>query len=413
MEPIIKTVIFGNWQRKVIAVLVAIVVWVFVNQSITETKTVTNVPVRVVNLPANKTVVGLLPNGYLSQRATLTLSGSKEVINKLEQGDMEVRIDAQTANADDWVVQLTKKNLVSLEPSLDLSQHINNVSHSEYIVKLSNLVTEKIPVIITAPTGVPPKGYEFLDLTPGQLTQTLSGPEEEIEKLKTKGLKLTFDLSKISKEELDALRKTDQNTQDDEISFIIPKKWKKVAIPFRKFAPEDLNDPDAEHLRIDFLRQNILPIKNEIPIMVFYPQKYSDSINPLTYSIAEGETVRIRNGITTFTEQTYVKDVSNLFLNIIRNNLMIVIIASPKNERTNLHWSLELIDPQELEDTYVAFVISNNKGKAAGHTPQREKALRKRFQEYVQKLVLYTAGGTKLNINSTLQNNKIVVTSSL
>ena len=180
MESVISQLLFQNWQRKGIALVTAVVVWIFVNQSITETKTIPNVPVKVINLPQDKTINGSLPNGYLSTRLTLTLSGSKDVIKELEQGDLEVLLDASTADSDDWVVQVTKKNLVSLNPSLDLRHHINSVSHAEFVIKLSDLITDTVPVWIESPTGRPPQGYEFLDIWPEKLSQTISGPKEAV-----------------------------------------------------------------------------------------------------------------------------------------------------------------------------------------------------------------------------------------
>ena len=410
MEPIVTNLLFENWQRKGIALLVAIVVWVFVNQSITETKTITNVPVRVVNIPNDKTISGLLPNGYLSHRATLTLSGSKDVIDKLEPGDLEIKIDANIADSDDWVVQINKKNLVSLEPSIDLVHHITNVSHSEFIVKLSELRTENIPILIMEPTGSPPEGYELLDIWPQMLTQTLSGPEEEINRLKLKGLKLTFDLSKIKKEDLDLLGRTSKGVHSDEISYLIPKQWKNVPIPFRSYAPEDINDPNAENLRIDFLRKRVMPIENDIPINIFFPQDTAAELNPLTIAIEPGEDVEVRDGIPYYTRRVYVRDVSQLFLDIVRKNMVIFIIATPKNEREILQWSVEVIDPQEMEDTYAAYRISDKAESNRQFNPQkREQLLRERFREYLRKVHLVNAKGEKIYLNSTLENRKIVI----
>lgn len=403
--------LFGNINRKAIALVTAIVVWIFVNQSITETKTIPNVPIRVINLPSDKTIIGLLPNGYISQRVTLTLSGSKDVIHELEQGDLEVHIDASMAGSNDWVVHVTKKNIVSLNPSLDLRHHINQVSHPEIVVKLSKLVTEKVPIYIKTPIGTPPSSYEFLDVWPESLLQTLSGPLEEIQNLKIKGLKLTLDLSLISKEDLDSLKHSKKHGHDDEISYFIPNKWKKVPIPFRDNVTQEINDPEAQHLRIDFLRKRLLPIGKEIPLSVYYPLKYLDSINPFTQSLAESEHVHFSNDIAIFSLPLYVRDVSRLFLDIIRDHIEIVIIAAPKSERELLQWSVEVIDTQEMEDTYVAYVIANLK-ESGIHTTnhsKKEEVLRKRFKDYMQKLALYTANGEKLNLVSTLDDGEIRV----
>ena len=411
MESMISQLLFQNWQRKSIAFVAAIIVWILVNQSITETKTVPNVPVKVINLPQDKTINGSLPNGYLSNRITLTLSGSKDVIKELEQGDLEVLLDASTANSDDWVVQVNKKNLVSLNPTLDLKHHINSVSHAEFVIKLSDLVTDTVPIWIETPAGKPPHGYEFLDIWPEKLSQTISGPKEAVQELKLKGLNLVINMDKISTYDLDRIKDTQHKSHDDEISYLIPEKWKKVPIPFRHNVLQEINDPDARNLRLDFLKQQLIPIGKKIPIVVYYPLKYSDTINPNTHKLEEGPEVLSKNGISLFTEPLYVKNVSRLFLDIVRENIEIVLVAAPRIEREHLQWSIEVIDPREMEDTYVAYVIADQKenGELISNPLKREEVLRKRFREYMQKLSLYTEDGEKLTISPILKENTIAL----
>ena len=398
---------FENWQRKLIALFSAMVVWILVNQSITETKILPNVAVRVVNLPSDKTIVGLLPNGYLSNRITLTLSGSKDIIQDLESSDLEVLLDGSTASADDWVIQIAKKNLVSLNPELDLRHHITTVRHPEFVIKLSQLITDKVPVHVRKPLGKAPEGYEYLDVWPEQLIQTVSGPKEEVQDLKIKGLKLTLDLGKITKDDLEKLGKEESR---DEVSFVVPAKWKLLPIPFQHNVSVEINDPEAKELRIDLLRTQLLPLERYIPVTVFYPLKYSDIINPNTQKLSESENISITNGIAVYTVPIFVKGVSKLFLDIIRDNITIVIVAAPKNEREVLQWSVEVIDPHEMEDTFVAYEIGKQKNDSTDEDlRKREKVLRKRFRDYMQKLTLYTEKGEKLNLVSTLSNGKILV----
>jgi len=412
MESIIRTIFFHNWGRKAVAAAAAVVIWFFVNHSIIETKTIPNVPVKIANLAPGKTVLGLLPNGVMERRITLTLNGTKDVIQDLEPGDVQVLLDASTADSDDWVVKILKKNLVSLNPSINLSQHITSVDHAEFIVKLTKLVTAKIPIFVMPPIGNPPEGYEYLDVWPQKLMQTISGPKEEIEKLKNKGLRLTFNLDKISTLDLDKLGNDPSHTYDDEISFPVPEKWKHVEIPFRQYASEEINDPEAANLRIDFLRKKLLPLKQELPMQVFYPTKYSPLINPQTYSLSYQGPIKEKNGLPLFSVPLYVKDVSRLFLDIIRDNLQIVIIAAPKEEREILQWSIEIIDEHALEDTYVAYSISGSaedKNVSSLSSKKQEALLRERFREYAQRLALYITPDRKLVLDSRLDDHQIKV----
>lgn len=411
MESVIARFFFHNWQRKLLGLLTAIVVWIFVNHSINSTKTIANVPVRIINLPADKTISGLLPNGVLTKRIALTLTGTMDVIEELEAGDLEVLLDASTASSDEWIVQISKKNLVSLNPSIDLRHHITQVDHTDFVIKLSRLITAKVPVVISKPLGTAPQGYDYLDVWPQILVQSISGPEEDIQKMKDKGLEITFDLRDITKAELDAVKSSSHN---DEISFPIPKKWKQVSIPFHNNNFEELNDPDAQNLRIDFLRKEFLPLDKEVPIRVFYPLNAIDKINPQTFALETNDEIIKTNGVTIFHKPLYSRDVSRLFIEVVRNSIEIVITASPKNERNILVWSLQFINPRELEDTYVAFSITNSSvtknNQTIGIPKKQEELLRKRFREYMRRMMLYLSETRKLHIKSSLEGNQVRVT---
>lgn len=403
-----------NWQQKLVALISALVIWFFVSQSIIETKIIPRVPIRIVNLPRDKTILGLNPNGLLAKRVTLTLTGSKDVIQTIEAGDLEVLLDASMIDHDDWILQINKKNLVSLNPSIDLKNHIRQISHTEYVIKLRPLITEKIQIDIQQPTGRAPAGYEFLDVWPHQLMQTLSGAEEEISQLKSAGLEVTFDLNQISKADLDSIKNSSNYLQDDEVSFMVPYKWKKILIPFHDNALEDFNDPDAQYLRLDFLRKETLPIKNNVPVRIFYPFKFSETINPKTYTLDVTPPIAEKNHLTFLSKPLFVKGVSRLFLDIVKENMEITIIAAPKSERELLQWTVSIADAHDLEDIYVAYLISNlkqSKNNQDSISKNREQMLRQRFRDYLQKLTLFQTPEDKLSLEAKLEQNVIRVTS--
>lgn len=409
MESVILKFFFRNWQRKLVALCTAVVIWLFVNSSMNETVTIPNIPVRVINLPANKTIQGLLPNGILSRRINLTLTGSKDVVADLEPGDLEVLLDASMAESDEWVVAVTKKDLISLNPSIDLAKSIRQVYHGEFVIWFSNLITAKIPVVIQAPNGTAPQGYEFLDVWPQQLTQTVSGADEDIHWLQNEGLEITFDLSDVSKSELDALKST---TRSDEVSFLVPSKWKKIAIPFRANLVEDLNDPEAANLRLDFLRKDFIPLDKEIPIRIFYPLADLDKMNPETYSLALTDEIQNKLGITIFTKPLYVAEVSRLFLDVVRNSIEIIIVAAPKSQRKVLPWSVQFVQPRDLEDIYVTYSIANSsttRGLKMAIPKEKEELLRKRFRDYMQRMTLFLTTAKKLHLKNTIEGDQIKV----
>lgn len=394
------------------AIVTAIVIWFFVSHSITETKMIRNVPIRISNLPSDKTVVGLLSNGLLNKRINLTLTGSKDVIEEIEPGDLEVNIDASSIDHADWIVQISKKNLLSLNPNLDLANNISAVSHSEFVIKLNRLVSAKIPIDILPPKGEAPPGYEFLDIWPQRLMQTISGPEEEINKLKAQGIEIAFNLDSISKVELDALKSQPNGEQNNEVSFFVPYNWKQVTIPFRNYTIEEINDPDAQNLRIDFLRQEFLPVGSEVSVNIFYPSNNLNAINPNNAMLAAGNQLNNKDNLIVFGRPLYVKNVSRLFLNVIRNYLEITIVAAPRSENdTTLPWGLEVITSKDLEDIYVSQQMANA-GKQIS-TPllkKREMLYRNRFRRFLQQLALYISPDHKLNIESSINNGKIEIT---
>ncbi len=406
MDSLIKRIFIDDWRQKVVAVLGAFVIWLFIHQSITETKTLPNVPIRLVNIPSDRTLQGLLPNGLLNRRVNLTVSGTKDVIDNLESSDLEVLIDASTL-PDEWVLQVSKKNLISLNPEIDLLHHISTVSNNELVIKMSRLITERIPVYIAPPLGTAPEGYQFLDIYPQTLYHTITGPEELLHQLEEKGFHLTFDLDEISKSQLDQLKGSELSFRSDEVNFPVPDRWKTLLVPFESELPEIINDPRAKELHITFLRKEIIPIGQEIPIRVFYPIEYSGQINPGDGALATNELVVEENDLKLFRQPLYLGEVSRLFIDIVKNNLELVVVAAPHEEREFLQWSLEFINQRELEETFVSLLLSDRND--GSNQKKREVRLRRRFREYMQSVEVFREKGQRLMLEARLQEHTITV----
>lgn len=391
-----------NWQPKLTAIVGALVVWLLVNNSITTTRVVENVSVRVINIPAGQTVLGLQPHGTLRQQLTLTLTGSREILDRIEPGDLEVQIDA-SGQGSEWIAHVSRKNLVTTNPEIDISQGIDKVSHSEFIIKLSKLVTAKVPVRIRLPRGEAPRGYQFLDIWPQRLYHSVSGPEIEVTRLRRKGLELTFDLSDITGDELDELAETQEEGPDDEVRYIVPNSWKEVIIPFISDAPEELNDPEADKLHMDFLRRELLPVQREIPLRVFYALRGLERVNPESYSLKANNLVKLQQGIFTLNLPVYTRDVSRLFLDVCRDQLELVIIA-PDDPSLSANWGVQFVDPRQLENEYIRRHFPRG-----GDSGGRESYLRNRFRSYMQRFELYKSFERKLNLKVHRQGDGIVL----
>lgn len=409
MKQLIERLFFRNWLRKLVALATAIFVWFLVNQTITVTRVIPEVPVRVINLPTDKTVLGLLPNGLLNKRIAVTITGNRTTIDDLRPGDLEILINAE-GRKDSWIVSIDKRNLVSLNREIDLPKQITSVSANDLVIKLSKLVVDEIPVTITKPVGEPPKGYQYLTIWPMQLYQKVTGAEEQIRDLKERGLEIQFNLSKVTEAELDTL----YNLQGkrEEISFKVPDSWKKIAIPFNENCLEPLNDPRAELLHIDFLKQELIPLDVDLPITIFFPLTYSKTINPETYSLATNNVVQKKNGLKRLTIPLYLQDVSRLFLDVVKDHLLLIIVAAPKNVQEDLHWVVEFVDEKSLEEAFLAATLNQEEkkyGEAENVTQLSEQAIRFRFRNYLRKFVVFTEDGQPLKMKAQLNANTIAL----
>lgn len=395
--------IFDHWQRKLVALITAVIMWVLVNNSIIDTKTIPNIAVKVIDLPSDRAIVGLLPNGLLSRHITLTLSGTKDVISELEAGDIQVVLDASAIEGDEWIVDVTKKNLVSLNPAINLAKHITQVSHGDFIIKMSRLVNDKVPVTVLSPTGEPPHGYSFVDIWPQQFFQTLSGTAEEIAEIRNKGLQLTLDMSLINKADLEQAQ-----TTGNEVVFFVPNKWKKIAIPYRDRNESDveLNDSDAKQLQMTFLPEQWLPFDTQIPVFAYYPAVTLGSFNPGTRPLVTGGKLTKEHGVQMLKGPLYLFDVSNFFLKQIENSLAIIVAVSPQPGLQMLPWSLEVVDVPTLENAYVNGLLAQEQ---YGNIRHRKKLLKRRFQIYLQRLALYVHPGQKLHLECILGADAITI----
>ncbi len=409
MKSLVFKLFIRNWPRKLISLVLAIIIWFVVAQSMATTKTISNIPVRIINIPESKTVEGLQTSGVMQKRLTLTISGNKNLLDELTSNDLEVIIDAANRK-DEWIATISKKNLVSLNPDLNIYRGISKVSHKNFIIKMTTLITERIPVIITQPIGQAPKGYQFLDIWPYHLYLTVSGPQNLVKEVKNTGIKLTFNLNDISEAQLDDLQAS-AKTSSDVVSFYVPNYWKQISIPTLSSSPLPIDDPDSNLLRIDFVRSELLPINHPLPINIFFPVNLGPGLNPQKLSIISNDFVESKNGMKLISQKLYAKGVSELFLEVVSEMIDVLIIAAQKPDQSQLDWSLQFVNPRVLEDRYVSILLSDTSDKAITRLQPsvREEYLRNRFRSYMNRMRLYTQNYQKLNLNLEISGNKVIV----
>ena len=411
MKTILRSLFINGWQRKGVSILVALVVWLVVNHSLTTVRTLTNVPVKIVNIPPGKTVQGLGPNDYLLKKTTLTLTGNQTILEDITSNDLEVHLDAAEMDADDWNAEIKKKNLRSLNPDIEISKAINRVTHASFIVHLTQIVTDTIPVMVTRPTGVPPRGYDFLDVWPYKFNVTISGPENAIASLKRKAQKLTFDMTEITHDQLDAIPPNQTSDQKDVVSFFVPDLWKQIYIPLLSDAPIQIDDPMAKALRIDFIHRTLQAIDFPVSISVFYPPELVNALNPETVKFVESECITVRHGIPYLKlDHLYAKGGSDRFVEIIKNRLHVKLCVSMNDGTPEVTWNLEFTNHQALENEYVKqmLAVASESGEDDIKPQLREDYLRNRFRSYMHHFVLFTSNNTKLHLKFELKDGAIV-----
>ncbi len=406
MKTLLKKIFLNNWPRKLISFVLAIIIWLLVTHSMTSNKILHKIPIKVINIPAGKTIEGMEDDNYLSQTVNLTLTGNRNILEEISEADIEIIIDGKDIKSGEKVV-ITPKNLVCTNPEIDLQKNISKLNYIPFSIKFSNITTQRIPIIITQPIGEPPKGYLYLDIWPYQLYVTVKGPQEAVKTLKNKGLKLTYNLSDISQQDL----ASHSLKEGDTICFLIPDSWKKISLPSISSTPLIIDDPQAKALRIDFAKNELLPIETPIPVNIFFPPKTSTTLNPDTCILGINDFIQKKNGIKMITQPLYAYGVSKVFLDIVKNMVEIVIIATTHNSKESPLWNPEFVYPHELEDRYVAkIMLETADADLDTFRPQlREEYLRNRFRSYMNKFRLYTSEKKKLSLDVRLDGNTIQI----
>lgn len=406
MKTLLVQFFIQNWQRKALALLLGILIWLVVNHSLSSTKTINSVPVRVINVPSGKTVEGMQNGGRLSKKVNLVVVGNTSALDEMNADDLEVVIDAQNEQ-NDWLATISKKNIISFNPELDIGNSISKVYCPDIPLRITNLVVEEIPVIITRPIGEAPRGYQFLDVWPYEMSVKLTGPEEIINRLKMKKQRLTFNLNDISKTDLDRLSSIQNTDQTGIVSFSVPDSWKQLSLPLLTDHPIEISGM----VRLDFIKYNLLTIDSPIEVSLFYPAQLIDQFNPSTLSLKAGPILSESKGIFFISIPLYAKGADRLFTQIIQKRLQILVTATPTLGDKPLPWSLQFINPSELEEEYVSTLISDVSDEDAQEVNPflREGYLRNRFRSYMNRFELFKSSDTPFEIAPLMEGTSVII----
>ncbi|MCY3974991.1 MAG: hypothetical protein OXF02_05555 [Simkaniaceae bacterium] len=408
MKVLLHTWFIRNWPRKCVAACLAIGIWFLIDRSLTTTKTLLNVPIRLEHIPAGKTVTGIREDGTLKRGINLIITGNKSFLDELTRDNVEVLFDA-SGKQDEWIATVSKHNIRFNRSSADVAGRISKVTARNVLIKLTRVLTEKIPVIITQPIGKAPDGYLFLDIWPRKLYITVSGPEEAVKKLSKKGVKLTFNLNDISKEQLDDPHLSTQKKQGDVVSYFVPNHRKQVFLSGLSSVPFEINDPDMKFLRIDFLRSEMLGIGFSLPVSLFFPPETGATLNPDTLRLDPKPLLMQRRGLYSVKRPLFAKGVSPLFLEITKGRIELVITVAPEKKGVRSDSSIRFVNPKKLEDHYVRVLMSDASDREIYDLEPRvrEEYLRSRFRSYMSRFELFTEGGTPFSPVSFSENGLI------
>lgn len=405
MKERIKAFFTKNWPRKTLSLLLAVIIWFVINKSLTMTKTIGNVRVRVKHIPHGKTIDNMDANHALARRISVTLEGYRNTITNLTANDFEILLDA-AGKGESWEAEITEQNITPLASGLNLKQSIKHIAAETIPVKLSNLVTQQIPVVVTTAIGKPPSGYEFLNIWPQRLHVTLSGPEDKIRHLKEQGLHLTYNLHDILKYELDDIRAKETSQYDSVVSYYIPSDLKQIMIPELSGEPIKINDPRAKDLRIDFIRDDYLPLSGHLPLAIY--TQPSSSKKTKTPSFATSSLVTIEGGVPVIKKDLLVKGVSSHFLDIVKDQMQLLVSVCGDG---SLALSLQFINPKQLEKRYISSCLAadhfQDKKQSSMFPSAREEHLKVLFRKYMSRLELFCEKGNKLKIIPKLEHGVI------
>lgn len=397
-----------NWPRKLVAFLSAIVVWFLVNDSITMTKNFPDVLIKVIDLPKDTTIIGLMPNGYLKRPIAVTITGSKKILDDLTPEDILVVINA-SGKTKDWVFSIDKHS-IQIKGNPDSKKKITDVFANDIFLRVSDVVTDEVLVTVTQPVGEAPEGYQFLDVVPKYLRQKVRGPKEEIETLKKHGVEITFHLDRITQAELDQISRMNTNGQKDEIDFYVPKTWKEVKIIGRNEIIEPLNDPAANFLKLVFIKQKLLSFDNPLPISLFFPSATETELNPNMISIQKNELVIEKNGFYFLQLPLFVKGASPLFLEIVKDQVLLTITVAPKNAQLFLDWTLLFVNQKKLEDKFVEESMTKfHKNFDKQLVIPNQDYLKNRFQQFMNSFKLFLNEEQALKLKAHLEKNQVII----
>lgn len=389
-----------NWARKLSALLISAFIWITINQRMMMTRRFVNVPLHITGLHPTRTIQGLSLSGMLEdQPIELVVTGRRFGLKNLSAADLEIAIDA-SGQSGLWQPVIKASNIYDASTKMSLKGIISKVTAKPITLQVVPIVKKSVPIYVTPPRGDSPIGYTFMNIWPQSCSITIQGSQREVEFLEERGIPLQLDLSRVSKSQLDALSKG-----SDIIRYEIPDSWKKVHLPLPPYNELALTNKNATHIYINFLKNELIPIGNELPIALFVPDLAS-SIDTQSIKIRPSDVIKSSSGKHFLDVPIYVGGVSSLFASLLRDHLQIILYFSGEKGAPFVHWTPDVIASKELRRRYVEHIAQRDKLKI---TPAVREKLEQEFMSFITRMRLYTGPKEQLKLQISLQDKTLII----
>lgn len=136
MKKLLNSIFIENWQRKLISLILAIIIWLLVNNSLITQKTYKNVRVRVANVPRGMSVQGLTQDGFLERKIALKIEGHKKFLDDLHSDDIQIVLNAHDKDKN-WVAIVNKNQIVFLNKLVNPYPYIRSISHKPFVISMN------------------------------------------------------------------------------------------------------------------------------------------------------------------------------------------------------------------------------------------------------------------------------------
>lgn len=135
MKKIFHSFFIDNWQRKLVSLILAIIIWLLVNNSLITRKTYPNVRVRVANVPKGMRIIGVSPDGFLERRISLRIEGHKKFLDDLTQDDIQIVLNAHDKEPL-WIANINKNQIVFLNKMVNPYPYIRSIHHDLFVISM-------------------------------------------------------------------------------------------------------------------------------------------------------------------------------------------------------------------------------------------------------------------------------------